>query len=297
MEALTEFKRYLSATYSAKTTKTYLEGCKAFVRYLESAGVSPERSGQEHLEGFLVGLSESGKSPATTRTWVFGAYRLLNYLRSINRLPFDPKLPKMPRLNESRQYALNPNQFLDFMRICGGLPEPYCTALRVMACTGLRVGELVKLKANDWKVHKSFVIIQAESEKARSSRRTRFVPMLRICNRYFRDYLLGFRRAFSQKHEDNPWLFPSTRNVGEHIKISVVQDMIRRIRPRIQAKNMTPHTLRHTYSNFLSRSRVPPLVHAKIMGHKRLDTTLIYTHPTDDELGSAVEKVFIEQED
>lgn len=293
MDALTEFARYLKASYQPKTVRTYLEACQAFTKYL--GGLEVPKLRQEDLQNFLIYLSGNGLSPSTIRTWVFGVYRLLMFLRQSNRIPFDPTVPRLPSPNESRQYALTESQFLDFFGVCDQFEEPYKTALRLLACSGLRIGELVKLKLNDWRVHKSFIIITTTSEKSRKKQK-RDVPVLRICNRAFRDYLIGFRKSFSERYPSNDWMFPSRKKVrDDHIRIDSIQESVRKIRPIIHAPQMTPHTLRHTYSTFLSRSHVPPLVHARIMGHKRLDTTLIYTHPTDDELGMAVSRAIQEE--
>ncbi len=51
------------------------------------------------------------------------------------------------------------------------------------------------------------------------------------------------------------------------------------------------HTLRHTFGTNLLRKGVDIVVVAELMGHRRLDTTRLYTLPTDADLEDAVAKL------
>ncbi len=56
-------------------------------------------------------------------------------------------------------------------------------------------------------------------------------------------------------------------------------------------KNVTPHTLRHTFASHLVMSGVDLNTVKTLLGHPDISTTMIYSHLTEDHLARSVEKL------
>ncbi len=87
---------------------------------------------------------------------------------------------------------------------------------------------------------------------------------------------------------ESEFLFtPLKKNVK--INRRYIQDFIERYSKKAGiVKNVTPHTLRHTFATDLYRDTKNILLVQKALGHSNLSTTMIYTHIVDFELDNAL---------
>ncbi len=82
---------------------------------------------------------------------------------------------------------------------------------------------------------------------------------------------------------------------GKPLSTRYVQQMVKRYRERAGlAKQVTPHTLRHTYATDLLRQTKNIRLVQKALGHASLQNTQIYTHIVDDELEDALRSFRVE---
>lgn len=83
--------------------------------------------------------------------------------------------------------------------------------------------------------------------------------------------------------------FIFTTNKGTKLLPRYVQQMVERYSKKAGIeKNVTPHTLRHTFATDLYRNTKNILMTQKALGHSDVSTTMIYTHVVDDELEFAM---------
>ena len=78
---------------------------------------------------------------------------------------------------------------------------------------------------------------------------------------------------------------------GEPVQPRIVQRMVARYAKEAGLEDVTPHTLKHTYSKSLLDSGASLVEVSKLLGHKSLDSTTRYTQPSDMELQDAVERM------
>lgn len=72
---------------------------------------------------------------------------------------------------------------------------------------------------------------------------------------------------------------------GKKVQVRYVQLMLHRITAKAKIeKNITPHTLRHTFATDFYRVTKDIRKTQKVLGHEDLSTTMIYTHIVDDDL-------------
>ena len=69
----------------------------------------------------------------------------------------------------------------------------------------------------------------------------------------------------------------SADNVGRALRLAALAAGI--------TKTVTPHSLRHAYATHLLERGVSLLLIQKLLGHRNIETTTIYTHLTDGSMG------------
>lgn len=144
--------------------------------------------------------------------------------------------------------------------------------------TGVRVSELIGLKPADVIIseRKGTLTVRGKGNK------TRTIPLpsdLRDC---LAEYIVE-KRAAAQ------WLFDSQRS--EQITVKGVQHLCAAIGEKAKVEGLTPHVLRHTFCHDLVAQGVNVFLVAKLAGHAKIETTMIYAQPGEEELQAAVEKL------
>jgi integrase/recombinase XerD len=139
--------------------------------------------------------------------------------------------------------------------------------LTLMYTCGLRVFEAVNLRLED--IDSQRTVLWVRNGKGYKDRS---VPLP--------THTLAKLRAYWLRHRPKTWLFPSwqglsaiTPNAIQHcLKAAVQQNPIR--------KNVTFHTLRHSYATHLPEAGVHLRVIQALLSHKSISTTFIYVHLT-----------------
>ena len=212
-------------------------------------------------------------SARTVRLYMAGARRYLKWLRDNGVAAPVEIFPEMPRVY-NRVRGILPPEFLGrYMTLCDEmLHEPYRTAAQLFPCTGLRGGELAKLKLEA--ISKSKVQLRGGEQRELFVLRLigkggdeRIVPVLEEGAAVLTEYLQGWR-----KHKRGPWLFPRVPTCKRAVSDRTIRLCIERIAQPLGIP-LSPHTLRRTYLVRLWRRGVDATVIAKIAGHKNLNTT------------------------
>ena len=89
--------------------------------------------------------------------------------------------------------------------------------------------------------------------------------------------------------EVDGYLFLGQR--GERLKPSGIRYLVERYAYDARLEAVTPHTLRHTFGKNLVDAGVPLDRVASLLGHESVDTTRIYTTPSEQDLQQEVEKI------
>jgi site-specific recombinase XerD len=155
------------------------------------------------------------------------------------------------------------------------------TALSVAYGTGLRVSEVVSLKVTD--IDSKRMTLRVEQGKGRKDRYAMLSPVLLERLRAW------WRLAHAQgKMLPGGWLFPgldpmdplTARQLNRAINIAAETAKI--------DKRVSMHTLRHSFATHLLEQKVDIRVIQVMLGHKKLETTSIYTHVATEILREVV---------
>jgi integrase/recombinase XerD len=154
--------------------------------------------------------------------------------------------------------------------------------LELLYATGLRVSELVGLRLPDINLERGFLVVMGKGSKERA------VPIGETAIAAIKDYLAGARRLLL-KSGDSDILFISSQRRGitrqmfwERIKFYAARAGI--------TKNISPHTLRHSFATHLLDNGADLRAVQAMLGHSDISTTQIYTHVSRERLKKIHEK-------
>ena len=152
--------------------------------------------------------------------------------------------------------------------------------LEMLANTGLRVGELASLAAEDIELSERKGQVTVRSGKGAKYRQ---VPLNADARRALYAYL-DVRPMGATGH-----FFVGQR--GNGLTPSAIWRMVKKYGQRAGLE-ISPHTLRHTFGTRLVRENGVDLVSvATMMGHESLETTALYTQPSEEDMAEATEQL------
>lgn len=136
---------------------------------------------------------------------------------------------------------------------------------------GLRVSELVSLKISDLFFDEGFVKITGKGNKQR------FVPIGNLTQKYIRIYKDDIRAHLDIKkgHEDTLFLNRRGSQLTRAMLFTIIKDLATKIGLR---KNISPHTLRHSFATHLLENGADLRSIQLMLGHESITTTEIYVH-------------------
>ena len=157
------------------------------------------------------------------------------------------------------------------------------TMLEIMYSCGLRVSELISLKKKDINIKNSFIRIIGKGNKER------IIPIGEIALEYLNKYfeLLSYNSKINNPKNVfiNKNGLPLTRQYFfKIIKYYSIKANIN--------KNISPHTLRHSFATHLLENGAPLIAVKNLLGHESINTTQIYTHVNERKLVSVIDNNF-----
>ena len=156
--------------------------------------------------------------------------------------------------------------------------------LHILYGAGLRVSELVSLT-------KDSVIFDEESKRyvllvRGKGNKERIVPLNHFAIEAIREHL----KSQSEKFKFNQYLFPSHSREG-HITRQGFAKLLKELALEvgIPSNKISPHVIRHAFATHLLSRGADLLSIQKLLGHKDISTTQIYTHISNDKIKRLVE--------
>jgi site-specific recombinase XerD len=224
----------------------------------------------------LVALAAFGNWAA--QTGILPANPALN-IKSVGTVPQAPKW-----LDKKQRNALVQTLKDNLQKARMRYPRLWVLRLRdavtviLLLNTGLRVSELCALRLNDTLLTDRKATLTVRSGKGGKQR---VVPI----NKDARQMLEQWFSVCPQVPADS--LFVGQR--GEKLQARSVQSAVIRLAELAGLKDVTPHTLRHTFAKSLLDGGVTLEKVAMLLGHESLDTSRLYVTPGERDLEQAVD--------
>jgi len=248
--------------FTDKTRKDYIRTVAGFAAFLER---SPSSATAEDVRRFQIHQSERGMNAPAMNSAVAALRFFFNHTadrpdlaRKLIRFRYPRKLPTV----------LSPDEAARLIAATTCLKHQ--AALSVAYGAGLRVAEVAALKVGD--IDSERMTIRIERGKGGRYRHALLSPKL-----------LGLLRAWWQEGRQQGamrpggWLFPgqdpassiSTRQLSRVVEAAAEAAGL--------TKNLSPHTLRHSFATHLLEDGVDIRVIQVLLGHAKLDNTALYT--------------------
>ena len=159
--------------------------------------------------------------------------------------------------------------------------------LEMLYATGCRVSELAGLQLNNVDLSGLFVLLHGKGNK------DRIVPIGHTCKEAFLRYYSQSRSPLMAKYhvEEHQYVFVNNRG-GALTDRSVRRILDKYVQKLALQKNVSPHTIRHTFATHLLEHGADLRAVQELLGHASLSTTQIYTHITNERINRVYEKNF-----
>jgi integrase/recombinase XerD len=284
-----EFIQYLQVEkgLAANTVAAYRRDLSHFLEAIEAQGINRWSAvDRRALLGYFIALKRSGLAISTVRRKMVSVRSLFRFLILEGRVRNDPtETIESPKGLKHLPETLTPTEVEaligapDFDTPLGQRDR---ALLEVLYATGLRVSELVSLKVSDINLEVGYLITLGKGSKER------LVPLGETAQSWIRDYMPRGRPSLLRSHRSDI-LFPNRFGtpMSRQGFFKIVKKYARRAGIR---KDISPHTLRHSFATHLLENGADLRSVQMMLGHADISTTQIYTHVTRERLKKVFEK-------
>jgi len=288
LDLIQAYENYLTKVKraSTNTTASYIRDIRQFAEWLRfQEGLDVIDAAQLNISDYLLYLKDEGKSSATVSRCLASLKNFYVYLVSSGFLEKTPVTDihvdrgerKLPQILNGREIELL-------------LSQPVCVdakgfrdkaMLEVLYATGIRVSELIDLDVDDVNLELGII-------KCNNAKKSRAIPLYPAALRALRSYMTDIR--------DSMIASPDERALFVNISgVRMSRQGFWKILKHYQAtahieKEITPHTLRHSFAVHLLENGADLDSLQELMGHCDISSTQMYTHMLNQKLKSVYEK-------
>jgi len=272
---------------SPNTLSSYARDLGALAAYAEKKGRAPEALERRDLEAFARQLMANGLAPrsvARAIACVRGYFKFLLVEKSIEADPAEdlraprawPALPKYLDLEEVDRLLAQPDPSTP-----RGTRDK--ALIELLYATGLRVTELLSLKAGDISLDAGYLTCIGKGDKQR------IVPIGHAAADWVRRYVAEARPALLKGRKSN-WLFVNAKGGTQLSRVGFWKVLKEYGIKAGVSRGLSPHVLRHSFATHLLDRGADLRAIQMMLGHADLSTTQIYTHVLEARLRAVYDK-------
>jgi integrase/recombinase XerD len=259
------------------TLLSYERDLKSYLHYLRNVEAIDRLDDVQriHIVHFLAFLKEQGKSAKTVARHIASVRAFHQFLLREKAASQDPTvhieipksqrtIPKVLSLEEVEKLLDTPNNSDHF-----GLRDK--AMLELLYATGIRVTELINIDLDNVHLTMGFVRVNGKKE--------RIIPVGKTAAEAVKLYLEQGRAHFiSPKHQDQALFL---NHQGKRLTRQGYWKILKRLTKEAGIdKELTPHTLRHSFATHLLENGADLSAVQEMLGHANISTTQIYTNVT-----------------
>jgi len=254
---------------SPKTTQHYIRHVKNFADFV---GRSPDKATAEDVRRYQLRLATIGTTVPTVNISATALRFFFKVTLKRTDLAAEVVSAREPR---RLPVVLSPEEVRRLLASSANIKHK--AALSLAYATGLRASEVTSLKLTD--IDSERMIIRVEEGKGKKDRYVMLSPnLLELLREWWRT-----ARKKGWMHQGQRWLFPGYR--GQHMSARQLHRIVRLAAARGGiTKRVGVHTLRHSFATHLLEQKTDIRV-IQVLGHKKLDTTALYTRVAIKALG------------
>lgn len=280
-----DFMHYLIVErgLAKNTIESYQRDLVKYVQYLKHVEqlIDYNDVTRVNILSFLKHLHEQNKSSKTIARHIASIRAFHQFLLREKAAEQDPsvhietpqlerKLPKVLSAAEVEALLSIPNSSTPF-----GIRDK--AMLELLYATGMRVSELMNLNLDDVHLTMGFIRCFGKGSKER------IVPIGRMAAEAVEAYLTQARPLLIKKQKDETALF--VNHHGRRLTRQGFWKILKKLASEAKIeKELTPHTLRHSFATHLLENGADLRAVQEMLGHADISTTQIYTHVTKTRL-------------
>ncbi len=283
LQTIRDFETHLrlEKNLADNSIQAYLRDVQHLQRFAVPLGITPETVTDQHLKALLLQLNQTGIAITTQCRIISGwrtYFKMLVIEEVIKENPAD--MIEMPARGKHLPDVLTDNDITAMQATLDrSLPGPArnYVIIEVLYGCGLRVSELVNLRLSNIFHEEQMLQIFGKGGKER------WVPINPHALNLLEDYILYNRSHLPIQPSEEKYVFLNLR--GHHLTRVAVFQFIKEAADKAGIrKNISPHSLRHTFATELVQNGADLRAVQEMLGHESLSTTEIYTHLTNSYL-------------
>jgi len=277
-----DFLRYLKQerNFTENTLSSYQNDLEAFERFLEKRKkeLSFSAADKNLLRDFLIDLKEKGLDFSSIARKISALRSFFRFLKRRDLIEYNPALFLLtPKMKKKLPEVLSVIQMKKLLNEKGkediwGLRDK--AILELFYSSGIRLSELASLDLSSIDFNGGTIRVFGKGRKER------IVPVGRKAISALKDYLKA-RELLSRIETSAVFINRLKKKLSARGIARIVKKNLARIS---EDKNVSPHTLRHTFATHLLDAGADLLAVKEMLGHKNLSSTQIYTHTTVERL-------------
>ncbi len=281
-ELLTNYQSYLAneKRASQNTLSSYMRDLNQFALWLEeNKPTELVKVRQPIISEYVEWMTGKGKSAATVTRSIASIKSFYLYLQSRGEVKANPAKGvvtakverKFPEILTSREVEL----FLEQPQCVDAKGYRDHAMLELLYATGIRVSELIALDEKDVSLSAGFIRCESKGKE-------RIIPIYPAAVKAMSDYMRDIRPQLIANPEETA-LFVNMN--GERMSRQGFWKIVKHYQEMAQInKEITPHTLRHSFAVHLLENGADLRSIQEMLGHADISSTQIYTHVVKKQL-------------
>ena len=273
---INDFKNYLELerNYSNNTSLSYVKDVTLFSDFIKKDLLLVDK---KDIEKYIRSLNKSSKTIShviSSLKSFYNYYMRMGNIKSnptdeIDRPKIEKKIPEFLTLEEV-------SSLLNF-EVNNEFEARNKAILELLYSSGLRISELTSLELSNIDLDECLVRVMGKGSKER------IVPLGDYAIDALKEYIYFYRPMLNKNNSSYVFLNNRGGVLSRQFIFKVIKEEC--IKKGIR-KNVSPHTLRHTFATHLLKNGADLRIIQELLGHENLKTTEVYTHVSNERLRS-----------
>ena len=287
VQLLEEYEQYLIQIKhsSENTISSYLRDLRQFASYLHEMNMEVSEVSRDTINAYMAYLHEKGKSAATVSRSLASLKSFFHFAVDQGQIETNPVVNIRVEKAEKKLPQILTGEEVELL-----LEQPKCkdmkgyrdkAMLELLYATGIRVSELINLNIDDVNLPGGFI-------KCTSNGKVRIIPLYPEAIQALSDYIENVRPKMVADIQEQS-LFVNVS--GDRMSRQGFWKIIKYYQEKAHIdKDITPHTLRHSFAAHLLENGADLRSIQEMLGHSDISSTQIYAQLVKQNLKSVYNK-------
>ena len=286
-KSIKDFKSYLKIerSLSINSVDAYVRDIYKYAEYIKTNNISVLKTNLEDIRGFIKEINKIGISARSQARFISSIKSFYKFLLIEGFISNSPaELLASPKIGVKIPTVLSideVNKLIKSIDLSSKHGERNRAIIETIYACGLRVTELINLKISNIFFKDNFLKIIGKGNKER------LCPIANKTLSYLKIYIDEIRNHSIIKEKDSDIVFLNNR--GSKLSRIMIFLLLKKYAEIAGIKkNISPHTLRHSFATHLIDGGADLRAIQEMLGHQSITTTEIYTHLDKEYLRSNI---------